>query len=173
MFSNLPFFVCQWIRNHLYYILFFFPGSLLLCFHLHLDNTFYSSTLKPSSRKCFTTVLATLLSFLHAILPVQSAKCLLLFLLPVSPSVSWTVLASCWAALCAGHILLHAAGPTLPQSLRSGSWRGGERWLSPFSLMIWWEGRQTIKPEKSAILERNREKDFIKFKFKKNKQTCF
>lgn len=138
------FFLCQWITNHLYYILFVFPWSLLLWFHFtsrqhnlsrypetFVQKVFHDCSCHPPVFPSCNTSCSV--SEAPAFVPLVEK--------PVSPSVSWTVLACCWAALCAGHILLRAAGPTLPQSLRSGSWKGGERWLSPFSLMIWWEGR--------------------------------
>lgn len=64
---------------------------------------------------------------------------------PVSPSVSWTVLVCCLAALCAGHTQLYGAGPARRQRSRSGWWKDGERWSWLSSLMIGWEGQETIK----------------------------
>lgn len=70
---------------------------------------------------------------------------------PVSPSVFWTVLACCLAALCAGHTRLYAAGPAQRQRLHSGWWIDGERWSRLSSLLSGWKG-QEIKQEKHRLL---------------------
>lgn len=54
--------------------------------------------------------------------------------MPVSPSVSWTVLPGCWAALWDFHTLRCASDPAQRQCLRSWWWTGDEQW-SPLSFL--------------------------------------
>lgn len=82
----------------------------------------------------------------------------------VSPSISWTVLACCLAALRADHTRLYTADLVQRRRSHSGWWTGGERWLWLFSLLIR-VGRKLLKnPERKLKSQ--------KHKTKKQKKGC-